>query len=322
MVAPTTLVIGPRSNPITRQQLRRVSRIGGVQDVTAVDAGRVRLSGRSMNVFGVDPSTFRSWSPPRTASSNDFWRAVTMDKLAVTFEALKQPEVQLGRSYSIGGRRVQLAAVAGLGLPMLDGLVNRRVGRDIGLVPRLGALINAPAADGAELKKSVRKLLGKQAQVFELRDTPAGAPPGAEGSAGEAGSANPLSGKNQSKPSTYKELYVRSAKRCSGLSWTVLAAIGQVESAHGRNVGPSSAGALGPMQFIPQTWRRHGFDADGDGKANVMNPYDAVPSAARYLCAHGAGEGRGSLRNAIYAYNHAWWYVRAVLNLAERYEAE
>ena len=103
----------------------------------------------------------------------------------------------------------------------------------------------------------------------------------------------------------------------------MLAAIGQIESADGTNVGPSSAGALGPMQFLPTTWAQWGIDGFGQtGPPDVMNPYDAVPSAARLLCADGAASGGQSLYDAIFDYNHADWYVREVLALAAGYAAE
>jgi hypothetical protein len=106
--------------------------------------------------------------------------------------------------------------------------------------------------------------------------------------------------------------------RCPGMPWSVLAAVGKVETNHGRNVAVSSAGALGPMQFMPGTWRGYGLDADGDGVADVMSPIDAVHSAAAYLCASGAGS-PVTLRDAIWAYNHADWYVDMVLEHAARY---
>jgi soluble lytic murein transglycosylase-like protein len=121
------------------------------------------------------------------------------------------------------------------------------------------------------------------------------------------------------KPKSWRELYIDSARYCPGLSWTVLAAIGQVESGHGRNLGPSSAGALGPMQFMPATWVAYGLDGDADGTADIMNPFDAVPSAARYLCRHGATNGDQGLYDAVFAYNHADWYVRKILGLAAQY---
>jgi murein DD-endopeptidase MepM/ murein hydrolase activator NlpD len=98
-----------------------------------------------------------------------------------------------------------------------------------------------------------------------------------------------------------------------GIPWQVLAAINKIESNFGRNMGPSSAGAVGWMQFMPDTWLRWGTDANGDGIADPWNAEDAVYSAARYLAAAG---GRTDISRGIFAYNHAQWYVDDVLELA------
>ena len=117
----------------------------------------------------------------------------------------------------------------------------------------------------------------------------------------------------------YMSLYHRAAATCPGLSWTVLAAIGQVESGHGSNPATSSAGAMGPMQFLPSTFDHYAVDGDHDGVANIMDPYDAIFTAAAYLCANGAGAGGDALYSAIWHYNHADWYVQMVLTLAQQY---
>jgi murein DD-endopeptidase MepM/ murein hydrolase activator NlpD len=101
-----------------------------------------------------------------------------------------------------------------------------------------------------------------------------------------------------------------------GIPWQVLAAINKVESNFGRNMGPSSAGAIGWMQFMPSTWLRWGTDANGDGIADPWNPDDGIFSAARYLAAAGGGT---DLYRAVFAYNHADWYVQEVLGLAQLY---
>jgi murein DD-endopeptidase MepM/ murein hydrolase activator NlpD len=103
-----------------------------------------------------------------------------------------------------------------------------------------------------------------------------------------------------------------------GIPWQVLAAINKIESNFGSNMGPSSAGALGWMQFIPDTWTRWGMDADGDGIASPWDPEDAVFAAARYLAAAGAHD---DLSRAIFAYNHAQWYVDDVLELAAEFDS-
>src|SRR5437870_4022549 len=101
--------------------------------------------------------------------------------------------------------------------------------------------------------------------------------------------------------------------------WQVLGAINKIESNFGRNMGPSSAGAIGWMQFMPDTWLRWGVDASGDGVADPWNPTDAVFSAARYLAAAG---GTTDLYRGVYAYNHADWYVNEVLALADTYSGD
>jgi murein DD-endopeptidase MepM/ murein hydrolase activator NlpD len=101
-----------------------------------------------------------------------------------------------------------------------------------------------------------------------------------------------------------------------GIPWQVLAAINKIESNFGQNMGPSSAGAIGWMQFIPSTWLRWGTDADGNGVADPWTATDAIYSAARYLAAAG---GQTDIRRGVFAYNHADWYVNEVLGLAQVY---
>jgi soluble lytic murein transglycosylase-like protein len=115
----------------------------------------------------------------------------------------------------------------------------------------------------------------------------------------------------------YVQIYKASAKRYGFEDeWYILAAVGQVESNHGRNMGPSSAGALGPMQFLPSTWRDYGIDGNGDDVANIYDPRDAIPSAASYLEVGGAPN---DWYKALYTYNHSAAYVRKVLGVAEGY---
>ena len=101
-----------------------------------------------------------------------------------------------------------------------------------------------------------------------------------------------------------------------GIPWQVLAAIDKIESNFGENMGPSSAGAVGWMQFMPDTWLRWGVDADGNGVADPWNAADAIFAAARYLAASG---GQSDISRAVFSYNHADWYVNEVLQLANVY---
>ncbi len=91
---------------------------------------------------------------------------------------------------------------------------------------------------------------------------------------------------------------------------SILAAINEIESGFGQNLGPSSAGAEGWMQFMPSTWAEYGVDADNDGTKDPNNPNDAIFAAARYLRAAGMPE---DPEGAVFAYNHADWYVAEVM---------
>jgi len=173
-----------------------------------------------------------------------------------------------------------------------------------------------------------------------------------------SGEAQPSDAALADIPGELVEVYANAAAACPGMSWAVPAAIGKVESDHGRYGGarldhtltarppiigialdggsgtaaiPDTDGgfldgdplwdrAVGPMQFIPSTWRSYAMDGNGDGSADPQNYADAVHTATAYLCSNGAGKVT-ALRAAILAYNHAGWYADKVLALAARYSA-
>jgi hypothetical protein len=101
-----------------------------------------------------------------------------------------------------------------------------------------------------------------------------------------------------------------------GVPWEVLASINKIETGFGTNLNVSSAGAVGWMQFLPSSWEAFGVDANGDGRKDPYNPVDAICAAANYLKIAGAHD---DLYQAIFAYNHADWYVQEVLLYARAY---
>jgi hypothetical protein len=124
-------------------------------------------------------------------------------------------------------------------------------------------------------------------------------------------------------PAVYLHYYEEAARRY-GLDWAMLAGIGKVECDHGRDPDPScgqegmtnSAGAGGPMQFLASTWAQYGVDGNSDGRVDRWDPADAIYSAANFLRASGAP---GDYGRAIFAYNHAAWYVIEVEDWAAKY---
>jgi hypothetical protein len=129
-------------------------------------------------------------------------------------------------------------------------------------------------------------------------------------------------------PPAMLTLYQQAAATCPGLPWTILAAIGTIESDNGQSnlpgvhSGANSAGAEGPMQFEPATFAEYDQPVPPGGAA-PPSPYDstdAVYAATRLLCANG-GAGGGGLSGAVYDYNHSTAYVQQVLALAQTYAA-
>jgi peptidoglycan hydrolase CwlO-like protein len=172
----------------------------------------------------------------------------------------------------------------------------------------LQALLAKAGASLARLSTRAHALEEAEAAAARLRALAA--------AASRAAVSRVAGAKAMAMPPAFKRLYVAAARTCRGLSWTVLAAIGQVESGHGRNPGTSYAGAQGPMQFMPATWAAYGVDGDHDGDTDINDPVDSIFGAAHYLCANGAGRGGEALRRAIWHYNHAEWYVQLVLKIA------
>jgi hypothetical protein len=287
LIVPDLVAVVPTG--ITAAQVSAIGGLAGVRAVLAVAGGRVVINGRTVGVLGVPPQAFRSWTPPATAADAAIWARLS------------------------GGQIVASGATAGgFGIPGVDAIVDGDVAARLGLTADVAVLINAPAADLAALMSQVQAVVGAGGTVRNLvpvvavarlpvdDDVPAG------------------------RPASWLDLYRESAARyCPGLSWTVLAAMGEIESGDEADDGPSSAGARGPMQFLPSTWRIWGTGGFGRaGPPDIMNPLDAVPAAARMLCAGGAAPGGAALPAAIFAYNHAAWYVREVLALPGEYAQE
>jgi hypothetical protein len=313
IILPDLLVVAPRG--ISRAALARIRKLAGVRHVIGFDGGEIRAGGKAVSVIGVRPSQFRAWTPLRTASNEKFWTALTDGRFVAASATRHRLGLRPGARYPVAGARSERLAFGGsgaLGVHYIDLVVNSSVSRRLGLVHQVAALISAPGAQLTALTAAVRKVTGQEAKIVSVRgdQTPVAPAPG-----------QPAAGSGSGLPTSYPQLFQESAAQyCPALPWTVLAAIGQIESADGTNVGPSSAGAEGPMQFLPSTWSSWGISGFGrPGPPDIMNPYDAVPSAARMLCADGASRGTSGLRAAIFAYNHAGWYVNEVLALAAQY---
>jgi hypothetical protein len=307
IVLPDLAVTAPAG--VSAADLRRITKEPGVRQVLPLDGASITMGSQPVNVIGVNAQLYRSWTPLNTASNEGLWNSLTAGGFMTTPQARHRLQLLTGSLYPVtGATTVDLpyAGDAPLGIKGIDMVVAAKVSARLGLVHHVAVLISAPSLSIAKLKREVSAAVGHGPTLTILRvQSPASQPVGAYTS---------------KRPINYVELFQASAAMyCPGLPWTVLAAIGQIESGDRSNPGVSSAGALGPMQFLPSTWARWGTVAFGEkGPPNIMDPYDAVPSAARYLCAAGGATPAG-LPKAIFAYNHADWYVAEVLALAKAY---
>ena len=149
---------------------------------------------------------------------------------------------------------------------------------------------------------------------LRLEGLPAGSEVWAGVASGEI-AGGPITDATAEIPANLIPIYKHAARRYH-VPWSTLAAINKYETGFGTNVSTSSAGAVGWMQFLPSTWARWGVDANGDGRKDPNDPEDAIFAAARYLQAAGA---ESDLGKAVFAYNHADWYVKLVLEKAAQY---
>jgi hypothetical protein len=313
LTVPDVAVVVPAG--LNQAQLSAIGKLRAVRALLAVDGGQVQVNGHEASVLGVPVPAFRAWTPPVTAAAAGVWNVLAAGNMVAASQSATALGVSAGGTYPVTAAvrtTIPVLATAPLGIPGIDAIVSAQRGAQLGLVRSVAVLISAPSAGYPTLVAQIRRIIGPGGHVLNLV-------PVVQTAALPVITAVPAG-----TPRNYLELYQDSAADyCPGLSWTVLAAIGQIESGDGANDGPSSAGALGPMQFMPATWAAWGSTGFGQaGSPDVMNPYDAVPSAARLLCADGARNGNAGLSTAIYDYNHATWYVSEVLDLAAEYAQE
>jgi hypothetical protein len=311
-------VIASVPGGVTAADVAKIDKLSQVRDVATIAGARISVNGKQLTVLGATKSAIQTWMAPSTAVSQSVWSAFDSGDLVTTASVRRGAGLTAGDVYPVTAAvrtSIRYGTSTLLGVAGVDGIVNEAQASHLGLVRNAAVLISAPAASMLTLTSQVQQVLGSASKVVRLVSvtTSTASLPVDDANVSTAG-----------RPGSYMQLFQESAaKYCPGLSWTVLAAIGQIESGDGTNEGPSSAGALGPMQFEPSTWKIWGITAFGEtGAPNIMDPFDAVPSAARMLCGDGAAGGGQQLRQAIFDYNHATWYVDEVLSLANEYASE
>jgi Transglycosylase SLT domain len=209
---------------------------------------------------------------------------------------------------------------AGDGTPQEKTDGGKRVKRDRQKIRKISGEVEAPVEDEGEKKKRKKPRRDRdderdrdgRAELRNTDGTPTPANPGfidaLPGPSTASGVPNFIIRKFRVPP--FLLPIYQAAGIEYGIRWEILAAINEIETDYGRNLNVSSAGAVGWMQFMPSTWAAYGTDANKDGRKDPYNPVDAIFAAARYLK---AANYENDVRAAIWAYNHADWYVDSVL---------
>lgn len=172
LVSATLLVSDKR--PLSARQVRRLDKLSGVRRVQTVMAGHAQIEGHKAFVLGVDPTTFRSWTPKLTADSNPLWETIKQGELAASFDMGENTNLPLGGTVPVGSRRgltsIRIGAFASVGMAGVDAVMSAARAAQVGLADDTGALISAPKADPLKLRKTALDLLGHGVHVELLRE--------------------------------------------------------------------------------------------------------------------------------------------------------
>ena len=197
---PHLFVVANRTLPA--KAVRRVRRVTGVAAAEVADAAEVVLDGKRVHTMGVNPSTFRAWTPKITAESDALWANIAGGDVAVSFVLGRDGGVRLGSTVDAGGRRLRVGAWATVGIGSINAIVSRQTARTLGIPEGNALIVSAPEADSARLRLRLLRVLPKGTQVVTInpvlvepdRPNGDGGTGGGTGRAGDAGGGDETRG--------------------------------------------------------------------------------------------------------------------------------
>ncbi|MBB6476321.1 C40 family peptidase [Sphaerisporangium rubeum] len=166
---PHLFVVAPRE--LSDDAVRAVKSRPGVGAVEVVGAADVMMGGKRVQTMGVDPSTFRAYTPKSTASSDPLWNGVAAGDVAVSFTLGNDGGVPLGSTLDAGSRKLRVGAYATMGMGLINAVVSRDTARALGMPERNALVISAPDADSRTLRQRLLKALPKGTQVALINPT-------------------------------------------------------------------------------------------------------------------------------------------------------
>ncbi|GAA3126001.1 hypothetical protein GCM10010466_16110 [Planomonospora alba] len=154
--------------PLSSAVVARAARIKGVRAIERADAAEVVLDGKRVHALGVDPSTFRAYTPRPTARSDRLWQNVAAGEIAVSFVLGNDGGMELGKVVTSGGRSLRVGAYATMGMGAVDAVVSRRTARELGIPENNALVISAPRADPARIRAALLEILPSGSQVVPV----------------------------------------------------------------------------------------------------------------------------------------------------------
>ncbi|MEV7967462.1 C40 family peptidase [Sphaerisporangium sp. NPDC088356] len=153
------------SRPLSAVAVRRVKARKGVEAVEVVSAADVMMDGKRVQTMGVDPSTFRAYTPRSTARSDALWNSVAAGDIAVSFTLGSDGGVALGSTINGGGQKLRVGAYATMGMGLINAVVSQQVAKSLGIPERNALVVSAPGVDSTRLRLTLLKILPKGSQV-------------------------------------------------------------------------------------------------------------------------------------------------------------
>lgn len=171
LIDATLLVTGPHS--LSARQVQRIRHLAGVRAVQTVSAGNATVDGHRAFLLGVRPAGFRAWTPKLTAASQPLWQSIAGGELTASFDMGHDAQLPLGATVPVQSAYdvpMRIGAFASVGMAGVDAIVSDERAREIGLPDSSGILVSAPHADLADLRTTVKRLVGAHSRAWLLRE--------------------------------------------------------------------------------------------------------------------------------------------------------
>ncbi|MDQ1747973.1 MAG: peptidoglycan DL-endopeptidase CwlO [Frankiaceae bacterium] len=171
LVAATLLVTSGRT--LSAHQLQAIRALPGVAHVQVESGGTARIDGHKGFVLGVDPASFRPWTPYLTAASQPLWQSIAAGEMTASFDMGHDAQLPLGQSVFVRSKRgatIRLGAFASVGMAGVDAVVSSSRAAELGIVRGSAVLVSAPSADLLALRSQVRAIVGRYGYASLLRE--------------------------------------------------------------------------------------------------------------------------------------------------------